>query len=183
MGGGSNSAGLMSVVRGCKELGIGQATATLEPLSSGKIVNEHEAFSKLNLLKYCRGFPCGTSGQEPAYQCRLDIRDADSISGLGRSPRGGHGNLLQYSCLENPIDRGVWRPTVHGVTKSRTQLKRLNTPHTADGEAEALGTQVLFKVNQRAGVTAELPWLWTQGFKTSQSSDHLPPKRSAQPGS
>ena len=40
-----------------------------------------------------------------------DIRDAGSIPGLGRSP-GGHGNLLQYSCLENPMDRGAWQATV-----------------------------------------------------------------------
>ena len=45
-----------------------------------------------------------------------------SISGLGRSPGGGHGNPGQYSCLENPIDRGAWWSTVHGVTKSRTRL-------------------------------------------------------------
>ena len=51
-----------------------------------------------------------------------DIRDAGSIPGLGRSPAGGDGNLFEYSCLENPKDRGVWRATVHGVTKSRTQL-------------------------------------------------------------
>ena len=51
-----------------------------------------------------------------------DVRDAALISGLGRSPRGGHGNPLQYFCLENPTDRGVWRATVHGVTKSWTQL-------------------------------------------------------------
>ena len=48
-----------------------------------------------------------------------DIRDPGSIPGLGRSPRGGHGNLLQYSCLENPMDRGAWRAAVHGVSKSR----------------------------------------------------------------
>ena len=42
-------------------------------------------------------------------------------------PGGGHGNPLQYSCLENPMDRGAWRDTVHGVTKSRTWLKQLNT--------------------------------------------------------
>ena len=48
-----------------------------------------------------------------------------SIPGLGRCPGGGHGNLLQYSCLENPMDRGAWRATVHGVTKSRTRLKGL----------------------------------------------------------
>ena len=55
-----------------------------------------------------------------------DIRDMDSIPGLGRSPGGGHGNLLQYSCLENPMDRAAWWVTIHGVTKSRTQLKQLN---------------------------------------------------------
>ena len=53
------------------------------------------------------GFPSGTSGKEPTYQLR-DIRDTSSISGLGRSPGGGHGNPLQYSCLENPMDRGAW---------------------------------------------------------------------------
>ena len=49
-----------------------------------------------------------------------DIRDAGSILGSGRSPGGGHGSPLQYSCLENPMDRGAWWATVHGVTKSRT---------------------------------------------------------------
>ena len=58
-----------------------------------------------------------------------DIRDAGSIPGLGRSPKGGHGNPLQYSCLENPMDRGVWQAIVHRVTKSPTQLKGLST-HT-----------------------------------------------------
>ena len=56
-----------------------------------------------------------------------DIRDADSITGSGRSPGGGHNNPLQYSCLENPMDRGAWRATVHKVTKSWTQLKQLST--------------------------------------------------------
>ena len=51
------------------------------------------------------GFPGGASGKEPACQCRLDIRDLCSIPGLGRSPGGGHGDTLQYSCLENPMDR------------------------------------------------------------------------------
>ena len=45
-----------------------------------------------------------------------------SIPGWGRSPGGGHGNPLQYSCLENPMDRGAWRAAVRGVRKSRTQL-------------------------------------------------------------
>jgi len=52
-----------------------------------------------------------------------DLRDTVSIPGSGKSPGGEHGNPLQYSCLENPMDRGAWQATVHGVTKSQTQLK------------------------------------------------------------
>ena len=51
-----------------------------------------------------------------------DIRDAGSIPESGGSPGGGHGDPLQYSCLENPMDGGAWRATVHGVTKSWTRL-------------------------------------------------------------
>ena len=46
-----------------------------------------------------------------------DAGDMDSIPGLGRSPAGGNGNPLQYSCLENPMDRGTWQPRVHRVTE------------------------------------------------------------------
>ena len=49
-----------------------------------------------------------------------DIKDAGSISGWERSPGGGHGNPLQYSCLANPQNRGAWWATIHGVAKSRT---------------------------------------------------------------
>ena len=48
--------------------------------------------------------------------------DVVSIPGSGRFPGGGNGNPFQYSCLENPMDRGAWQATVHGVTKSQTQL-------------------------------------------------------------
>ena len=51
-----------------------------------------------------------------------DTGDICSIPGLGRSPGGGHGNPLQYSCLENPMDRGAWWATVHGIAKSLTRL-------------------------------------------------------------
>ena len=51
-----------------------------------------------------------------------DTSDMGSIPGLRRSPGGGNGNLLQYSCLENPMDRGVWQTTVHRITKSQTRL-------------------------------------------------------------
>ena len=49
-----------------------------------------------------------------------DVRDSGLIPGLGRSPGRGHGNPLQYSCLENPMDRGAWSDTVHEVTESDT---------------------------------------------------------------
>ena len=55
-----------------------------------------------------------------------DLRDTGSILGSGRSPGGGHGNPLQYCCLENPMDRGDWWATVHGVTQSRIWLKWLS---------------------------------------------------------
>ena len=44
-----------------------------------------------------------------------DVRDTGSIPGLGRSPEGGNGNPLQYTCLENPTDRGIWQATVHSI--------------------------------------------------------------------
>ena len=56
-----------------------------------------------------------------------NIRDTGSIPGSGGSPGGGRGNLLQYSCLENPMDRGAWPTAVHGIAKSQTQLKRFST--------------------------------------------------------
>ena len=51
-----------------------------------------------------------------------DIRDIGSVPGSGRSLGGGHCNPLQYSCLEDPMDRGAWQAAVHGVAKSRTRL-------------------------------------------------------------
>ena len=61
------------------------------------------------------GFPgCSMGKNLPANA--EDTGDAGMILGLGRSPGGGNGNLLQYSCLGHPIDRGAWRVTVHGVT-------------------------------------------------------------------
>ena len=49
-----------------------------------------------------------------------DVKDEGSIPGSRKSPGGGHGNPLQYSCLENLMERGVWQATVHGVTQSGT---------------------------------------------------------------
>ena len=55
-----------------------------------------------------------------------DIRDTGKVTGLGRTPRGENGNPLQYSFLENPVDRGAWQSTVHGLSKSWTRLKQLS---------------------------------------------------------
>ena len=68
------------------------------------------------LRDLCLSFPDGTSGKEPARQCRRHKRHK-LIPGLGRSPGGRHGNSLQCSCLENPMDRGAWRAIVHRITK------------------------------------------------------------------
>ena len=64
------------------------------------------------------GFPGGSGGKES--DCTAG--DLGSIPGWGRSPGEGNGNPLQYSCLENFMDRGIWWATVHGVEKSRSQL-------------------------------------------------------------
>ena len=61
----------------------------------------------------------------PAMQ--VDIRDPGSVPGPGRYPEEGNGNPFQYSCLENPMDRGAWWAAVHGVAQSGTRLKRLST--------------------------------------------------------
>ena len=60
------------------------------------------------------GFPGGSDGKESA----CDAGNVGSIPGSGRSPGEGNGNPLQYSCLENSVDRGAWQPTVHGITES-----------------------------------------------------------------
>ena len=69
-----------------------------------------------------RNFPGGASGKEPPANAG-DIRDMGLIPGSGRSPGGGHGNPLQSSCLEKPMNRRDWWTIVHGVTKSQTRLK------------------------------------------------------------
>ena len=71
-----------------------------------------------SLLMFMAGVPAGSVIKNPP----ADVRDADSFPGSGRSPGGRHSNSLQYSCLENPIDREAQWATVHGVAKSRTRL-------------------------------------------------------------
>ena len=72
----------------------------------------------INFPKTMFGFPDSSVGKESA----CNAEDLGSIPGLGRSPGEGNGNPIQYSCLENPIDRGVWQDAVHGVANSQKQL-------------------------------------------------------------
>ena len=95
-----------------------------------------EKANSFNLLKYllnfkyvCKnvfklewGFPCGSDGKE--FTC--NVGDLGLIPGLGRSPAEGNGYPLQYSCLENSMDRGTWQATVHGVSQSWTRLSNFH---------------------------------------------------------
>ena len=69
--------------------------------------------------------PQWLSGKESACNAG-NADDTGSIPGSGRTPGGGNGNPVQYSCLENPMDRGTWWATVHRVAKSETKLKQLS---------------------------------------------------------
>ena len=73
-----------------------------------------------------RGFPGGAGGKEPTANAE-DTRDVGLNPESARSPGKGNHYPIQYSCLENPMDRGAWRAAVHGVTQSRTRLKRLSS--------------------------------------------------------
>ena len=88
-----------------------------------------------------------------------DIRDADLIPGSGRSPGRGHGNPLQYSCLGNPIDRGAWQATVHGVANSWT---RLIHPHG----------RIIFTANKTFSNKVVLSLPSKQGTQTWSSNYH-----------
>ena len=76
----------------------------------------------------CEIFPPSSVSKKNA----CNAGDLGSIPGLGTSPGEGNGNPLQYSCLENPMDRGAWQATVYGVAKSRTRLSNKHTAHTCE---------------------------------------------------
>ena len=85
-------------------------------------------------------FPNGSAGKESICNAG-DTGDAGLIPGSGRSPAGGNGNPLQYSCLENPTDRGAWWAIVHGVTKSQTRLSNFHFDHSPELRASSQVTQ------------------------------------------
>ena len=75
---------------------------------------------------WAQGLPLCSVGEESA----CDARDPGSIPGSGRCPGGGNGNPLQYSCLENLMDRGAWQATVHGVTRVGHDLATKSPPYS-----------------------------------------------------
>ena len=91
-----------------------QKSSVWVPLSC-QTVNVSLSLTQASSLK---GFP-DSIGKEPTCQCKRHKRHR-LISRWGRSPTGGHGNPLQYSCLENPLDREAWQATVHRVAKGQT---------------------------------------------------------------
>ena len=95
--------------------------------SSHSVCPEPSLCSPLQVLRYSPSTMTKLSASQLAQGKELtcqtgDIRNTGSIPRLGRSPRQGNGNPLQSYCLENPMDRGAWWTTIHGVTKSQTQL-------------------------------------------------------------
>ena len=89
--------------------------------------------SSFNFAYFCISVKIPGGAKEPDCQCRRCKR-CGSIPGSGRSPGEVNSNPLQYSCLENPMDRGTWWATVHRVSKSQTPLKRLSTQRSLDRE-------------------------------------------------
>ena len=97
------------------------------------------------------GFPDGSEGKEST----CNVGDLGSVPGLERSPGGGHGDPLQYSCLENPMGRGAWWATVHRVTKSQTQL-RDSTQHS-----NTLDNSKLRQYSRILGLDGILKVIWS----------------------
>ena len=100
-----------------------QKVLRYNPAHSSKLISKVSPhycthFAHFSLLVFIKGFPGGSEVKASA----CNAGDPGSIPRLGRSPGEGNGNPLQYSCLENPMDRGAWWAAVHGVTKSQTQL-------------------------------------------------------------
>ena len=110
--------------------------------------------------------PFGTVVKNPPANAG-GTRDTGSIPGLGRSPEGGNGNPLWYSCLKNSMDRGTWQATVHGVTKSWTQLSNW---------AWELGNRFRDQKKQENLKAAILSFLGSSWEKTKRGIKSNPPK-------
>ena len=122
-------------------------------------------------FRQSRGFPGGANGKESACQCRRH-RTVSSAPGTGRSPGEGNGNSLQYSCLENPMDRGAWRATVRGAAKSQTQLNDFTSLTSyfiiGEGNGNSLQYSCLENPMDRGAW-----WATVHGVAKSQTTEQL----------
>ena len=104
-----------------KEKTTTQLTSEQHEFELGRSTYMRNFFNKYCICIVNVGLPCGSLGKESTSDA-LDTGDIGSIPGTGRSPGEGNGNLLQYSCQENPMDREAWQSTVHRAAKSWTRL-------------------------------------------------------------
>ena len=108
--------------------------------------------------------------------------DMGSIPGLGRSPGGGNGNPLQFSCLENPMDSGAWWAAVHGVTKSRTQVSDW-THFRRLGDSRILGSRIHSSLTFAAFITVPSVYPRELAFINSwKQQNDLPQSAWSRPG-
>ena len=103
---------------GRAQQGVPESPPTLGKWAVATIICKTIGEIKYSSRGYLKGFPGGSDGKESA----CDVGDPVSTAGSGRPPGEGNDNPLQYPCLENPMDRGAWWATVHGVTRSQTSL-------------------------------------------------------------
>ena len=107
---------------------------------------EEIMYLSLTLNKMPEGLLRWLRGKETACDAE-DAGDPGSITGLGRSPEGGHGNPLQYSCLENPMDRRAWQAAVHGVSRVKHDLMTIPPPPWSTKRHDQLMFLLLFLKN------------------------------------
>ena len=121
----------------------------------------------LNSICYRVGFPGGSEAKASA----CNAGDLGSIPGSGRSSGEGNGNPLQYSCLENPMDRGAWWATVHGVAKSQTRLSDFTSLHFKHSISDSCSLPCCYYCYQYllrgVSISTKYSGFIHHGFKTS----------------
>ena len=121
----------------------------------------------LKSLTGCVRLPWWLSGKESTCNAGA-TGNAGLIPELGRSLQGGYGNLLQYSCLENPMDRGAWQATVHGVTKSWTWLKWLSMHACTSCISERRNEEDVLEFQRLEGLTSRRDSALVASFKVTK---------------
>ena len=142
-----------------------QACITVLLIMSSRLMNQQCRLLWIRLsLNRNMSFPEGWVVKNPPANAG-DPRDAGSILGSGRSPGGGNGNPLQYSCLGNSMDRGAWRAAVHEVTESQTQLSR-QARRQKPTESKAVRPTTGEQVTGEACRSLVLEFIQEQHFRT-----------------